>query len=149
MKRDTGVFVLLTLVFSVVLSGLFWVLPRIAYNPSDALILIPATSAILAARGARWRRRLVFAGLSLGGFLLVDYVFLRSGLMRSSFAGLAQAEPGWSTLAVAYLFFAQGLPFVVTLLFVGDTPSILWTKVDNDAAAPARGPRRSKAGGHK
>jgi hypothetical protein len=141
-----GVFLGLTLVYSVALSAVLWSLPRVSYNPSDALIVIPATSAILAARGATWRRRLVFAGIAMGGFLLADYVFLRSGLMHSSFEGLSQGDPWGSVVAVAYLAFAQGLPFVVMLLFVGRDPSVLWAKREAASAKSAMTTHKKPAG---
>jgi hypothetical protein len=127
-KRDVVIFMASVLLFSLLLSAVAWMLPKINYNPSDTLIVIAVASVILSARGASWRRRLLYSGLVLGVFVLVDFVFLSSGLMRYAFVGLEALDPVPSVLAVAYMFFAQGFPFVVLLLFAGRNPSMLWTK---------------------
>ncbi|MDR3686257.1 MAG: hypothetical protein P4L93_04785 [Coriobacteriia bacterium] len=127
-NRDIAVLAVSVVLFATVLSVVAWVLPKVNYNPEDALIVIPVASVILSARGASWRRRLLYAGLVIGVFLLVDFAFLASGLMQYSFAGLSQLDPLPSVLAVVYLFFAQGFPFVVLILFAGRNPSMLWTK---------------------
>ena len=129
-RRDLLVFLISVLFYSVVLSAIAWTLPKINWNPADALIVIPSAAVILSARGATWRRRLLCAGLVLGVFLLADFVFLASGLMHYAFAGLSELDVVPSVLAVVYMFFAQAFPFVVLLLFVGRNPAMLWTRPD-------------------
>ena len=133
-KRDIAVFVVVTLAWSVALAAFFWLLPKVTYNPADALITISAASVILAARGVSWRRRLIYAAVVLGIFLLVDYWFLSSGMMHAAFAGLNAGDTGQSVTAVAYMVFAQALPFVILVLFVGRDPSVLWRSTPKGGA---------------
>ena len=128
-KRDLTLFLGSVLLWSVALSAIAWSMPRTrGFNPHDALIVIPVAAVILSARGASWRRRLLYAGLVLGVFVAVDIAFLSSGLMGYAFAGLSTGDPKASVMAVTYLFFAQGFPFVVLLIFAGRNPSVLWKK---------------------
>jgi hypothetical protein len=149
-KRDLLVFLVWVFFYSVVLSAIAWMLPKINWNPADALIVIPVVAVILSARGATWRRRLLCAGLVLGVFLLVDFVFLASGLMHWAFAGLSELELVPSVLAVVYMFFAQAFPFVVLLMFAGRNPAMLWTRPDAPPeVAPRRATRVRKARSHR
>jgi hypothetical protein len=138
-RRDVAIFAGSVLAYSVLFSAIVWTLPRThGFNPHDALITIPVVSVILSARGASWRRRLTYAGLDVVIFVLADYAFLASGLMAYSFAGLRTFQLVPSIMAVAYMFFAQVLPFFVLLLFIGRDPSILWVKAASQKAKPGR-----------
>ncbi len=135
-RHDTMAFVASVALVSVALSAVVWALPRTLYNPADLLIVIPVVSIILSARGASWRRKLLYGGLAVGVFLLVDFVFLTTGAMHFAFSGLSRMRLLPALLAIAYMCFAQGFPFVVLLLFVGRNPSMLWTS-PKDGRSPA------------
>jgi len=124
--RDLALFMGSVLGFAVALSAIAWLLPRVDYNPSDALGVIGVASVILSARGASWPRRLLYSGIVIAGFILVDASFLISGLMHYAFAGLAALNPGPSVLAITFVIFAQVFPLAVLVVFVGRDPSVLW-----------------------
>lgn len=142
--RDVALFAGSVLLYAILLSAIAWGLPRTHYNPSDALIAIPVASVILSARGASWRRRLLYAGLVIGIFVIVDSAFLVSGLMHSAFEGLARLEPVVSVTAVAYMFFVQGFPLLILVLFVGRDPSVLWTKPSGTQQRAGRAKRKKR-----
>jgi hypothetical protein len=125
-SRDLAIFAGSVLAFALVLSAIAWSLPRVNYNPSDALSAIGATSVILSARGASWGRRLAYGSLALAGFVAVDATFLMSGAMHWAFTGLSEGDRSGSVAAVAFLFFAQIFPLAVLVVFAGRNPSILW-----------------------
>jgi len=112
-------------VYSVLLAALIWMLPKGRFNPSNSFIVLPAVSVMLSARGVAWRRRLAYAGATLGTFLVVDFLFASSGLAASVWPVFG-VELAASALGVVYMVFSMGLPLGALLFFVGREPAILW-----------------------
>jgi hypothetical protein len=126
--RDVSIFVGSAIAYSIGLSLLAWSLPRLfGYKPSDSLIVISVASAILAARGAPYRRKLLYAGVVLGGFVLVDFALTASGFLGWVAGGYGVGVVR-TAIGVLYDVFAYGFPLVVLVVFVGRDVSVLWVK---------------------
>jgi len=126
---DVPVFVCLVVAYSLALTAMVWFVPglRGVFYPRNSLIVVPVVSVILSARAVSWRRRLIFDGVILGTFVIIDLVFTSTGLAAFAWASLATGFAA-TALGVAYMVFAQAFPLVVLLVFVRDEPSILWRR---------------------
>jgi hypothetical protein len=122
-------FVTLGVLFAVVLYAVFWLL--MATRPQTwQLGYVPAVIAVmLAAQGASWRRKLLFAGATLGLVLLLYAIVAVCGLESGS-SSLQTSQAATGPQVIAYLatkvaFLA--LPLAALAVFVGRRPAMLWT----------------------
>jgi len=127
-------FVCLSVLFSAALYALLlWL--RMSWSVLSWLVWLGYTPAViavmLAAQGASWKRKLLFAGLTVG---------LSTGLFAvATLSGLAQAASSYATSGAELPTNAQlasiaarqviiaGVPLAALALFVGRRPSVLWT----------------------
>lgn len=135
-RRDIGIFVALVIAYSTVLS-------IVARNVlSNSLIVIAAASVILSARGVAWKRKLPYASVALGGFIVFDLAFDLFGLTeRFSAFGV---EPASTALGLVYMVFVLAYPLAVLLMFVGRDPSELWVKTAVGGAKTRKPTRRTR-----
>jgi hypothetical protein len=142
-RSDVGIFVASVVVYSVLLAAGLWWLPSLGgFSPSDSLVTIPVVSVILSARAIDWRRRLAYAGVILGTFLAINFVFAYSGLLTEVGKALGDDLLA-STIGVAYIALSFAFPIGCLLLFVGRDPSILWAKPSvRTRKRPAKARRR-------
>jgi hypothetical protein len=134
---DVFVFAVSVILWALLLSAVTAFVPGLpGYGRSDSLIVIPVASVMLSARGATWKRRLLYAGTVLVVFMIFDYLFVTLGaaayLLRAR--GFAPAE--WA-VGAAYVAMSLAFPAGALLVFVGRDPSMLWTKSATIAKKPS------------
>jgi len=119
---------------SVAIGWGLWTVPTLLptshpYSLRNSMFLVPVLAAMLAARGHTWKRKLTFALLALGIFLLADLAAVLSGLQSMSVNARYFGTGFWrSLLVVAYSTFIAAYPLVCLALFVGKKPARLWSK---------------------
>ncbi len=115
---------------SALLGWLVWsstslaaILPRGA-----RMLAVPIVSAMLAAVGFSWRRKIVYVAATIGVYLVSGAIAGLAGLPKLASEQLstsASFPPVWINL---YLAFLTTFPFVMLVLFVGRTPALLWSR---------------------
>ena len=103
-------------------------------SPRVVGFAVPIVAVMLAARGARWSRRVAFAAVTLGGLILVDAVANVTGLRALLDAvDNFQTAPALSVLGIAYSIVPIVYSASALMLFVGRRPSMLWEHTLRDA----------------
>ena len=131
--RDKVIFATTALLISVALFALaVWARSLgFAFGLNRASLVIPACAIMAAARGVSWRRRLVFIGVTLVGCLLVELIPALVGLpilVSGSRTVSVDSSPLQLTVIEFYLSARVVFPVAAMVVFVGRTPSILWTR---------------------
>lgn len=135
-SRDILRFVFTALGVSILLALGLWVAATSSVLATGSgLTVVPVAGVILAARGVAWRRRLAFAGGLLGSFLLAD-AFLEWAGFKAFALSAPTIEPVIGT--ALYMDLALAMPLAVLFVFVGRTPSVLWTPPPAEAKTGAR-----------
>ena len=115
---------------SVVLAALLWAARDTIglYAPNRGLLPVSAVSAMLASRGFTWKRKLTYAGLTLGIYILFGALAAATGLHARAAYELNNSGPFPSALTMVYLAFLMAFPLAMLVLFVGRRPSSLWVR---------------------
>ncbi len=100
-----------------------WALAR--YNVG---ILIPVLAVMVAGLGVGWARKAAFVAITVGGFLLIEWVAQRTGLRAIAAGTVTMDEPLRLSLGVLYVTLTPAFPIVMLALFVGRNPAVLWTR---------------------
>jgi hypothetical protein len=102
---------------------------------ANLLYLVPAIALIVAARGAAWRRKLVWLAILLGPLLGIHLFLALTGVT----AAFATTAGGTAAGAVAATLIYHTLPIVwpiaVVFMFVGGRPAMLWDSACGDTPA--------------
>lgn len=111
---------------SLVLGWVFW-------NSSLAqigvgMLAVPVISAMLASQGFSWKRKLTYAGATLGLYLLGSAVAEATGIVALASEQILDASSLPSLPVVLYMAYLSTFPLVMLVLFVGRTPSLLWSR---------------------
>lgn len=120
-------------VFAALTLGLGWMLAAaVAASTSRALAsattAVPAVSAMLAAVGFPWRRKLAYASATFGLYVLILGTADATGLRSLVASQMSTTAAFPSPVSVLYLALLTTFPFVMLLLFVGRTPTRLWRR---------------------
>ena len=91
-------------------------------------LLAPVISAMLAARGFSWKRKLIYASITLGVFALFRLAYEVFGLLEIAARQQAENPDAPSLLVLFYGAFLTSFPLAMLVFFVGRTPSLLWSK---------------------
>jgi len=125
-RREAVLFGVLFVILSLVLGWIFWTSTSTQVGVS--MLAVPVMSAMLAAQGFTWKRKLIYAAATLALYLLGSVLAEATGLIALATeqinAGTSFPSP-WVLLYMAYL---TAFPFVMLVLFVGRNPSLLWSK---------------------
>jgi uncharacterized membrane protein YphA (DoxX/SURF4 family) len=125
-KRDTLWFIVWFVVLSLALGWVFWQSGSAPVGLS--MLAVPVTSAMLAAQGFSWKRKLTYAALTLGLYVLGSVIADVTGFLEFATQeanGAISLSSLWVILYEVYLF---TFPLAMLVLFVGRRPSLLWSK---------------------
>ena len=126
-------------IFAASVFGYSLVFSYLARNASgNPLFAIAIASVMLSALGVPWPRKLVFATVCLGGFVLFELAFDALGLTaRMASFGYEMVA---SVIGTVYIVLVLAYPLVVLLLFVGRDPSVLWVGETPGRSGPKKKP---------
>lgn len=125
-NRNTLWFIFWFVVFSLALGWVFWQSGSAPVGLS--MLAVPVASAMLAAQGFSWKRKLTYAALTLGLYVLGSVIAEATGFLEIATQeanGTLALSSVWVVLYEVYLF---TFPLALLVLFVGRTPSLLWSK---------------------
>jgi len=142
-------FISLSLLYAAVLYIPVWLL-LMSWSSRWWLGYTPMVVAVmLAAQGVSWRRKAIFASVTVGLSIALFTFAGVSGIGRAASAltspGVVVAtNPQLVAFALLQVFFL-GVPLAALAMFVGRRPSVLWTSARRDAEASGpSGLRRSR-----
>jgi hypothetical protein len=128
--RDKALFAAISIGLSFVLFGMTALLKAAHYyTPQSAGFVLAAAAVMIAARGVAWKRKALFALLTLGIFTLYDLLILLTGLRDVSSSSLAGTPTGPVVAVIGLLgaIVPLVLPLAMIAIFVDNDPSVLWT----------------------
>jgi len=125
-RHETTIFVAWFAVWSLLLGWLFWI--NTSAQIGVSMLAVPVASSMLAARGFSWKRKLVYAGATFGLYLLGNGVANATGLIDLATERLSSNPSFPPVQVVLYMAYLTTFPFAMLVLFVGRTPSLLWSK---------------------
>jgi len=130
LRSDVLLFSASFVVISMALGWLFWsvVTPAGAYALETTMLAVPVISAMLASIGFGWRRKLVYAAFTFGLYVFTSLVAEIVGLRETAIQQLAGTGGIPSAGVVLYVAWLTTFPLAMLVLFVGRTPSLLWSK---------------------
>lgn len=129
-SSDILAFVALSIALSLAIGVMAWMirLPSGYYLMRNGMLLVPALSVMLAARGFPWRRKCMFAAGVLGVFLAIELVAYGLGVQAvTANATSFGASLGVTLLTLGYHTFLLVYPLAALVIFVGNDPRALWT----------------------
>lgn len=131
-NREPLIFAATFLVYSAVLGWLFWSSTSYLgeYSLERALLAVPVVSVMLAARGYVWKRKLVYAAMTVAVYVLARSVARVTGLDAFAAQELNTVGGFPSIGTMLYLAFLSAFPLAMLVLFVGRTPTLLWQAHD-------------------
>jgi len=129
-RADIARFVVSFIVVSAALGWVFWSSGALVgtYSLDVSMLAVPVVSAMLASVGFAWSRKLAYASITAGLYLVTGAAAELSGLhdlARRQLGGGASLPSVGVTL---YMAFLMTFPFVMLVLFVGRTPQLLWSR---------------------
>jgi hypothetical protein len=132
-SREPLVFAATFVVLSAALGWLFWnaTIPLGAlgeFSISDGMMTAPAVSAMLAARGFSWKRKITYSAVALLVYPLVLILGEVTGFNAMVGAEITTGTAFPSLWADLYLAFLATFPLAVLVLFVGRNPALLWSR---------------------
>jgi hypothetical protein len=131
-RRDVTIFVAWFVSLSAVLGWLFWSAPgSVGYHLNGSMLSVPIVSAMLASVGFSWRRKIVYASVMMGLYLLSGVTAEMAGMHGLASRQLSSVSAFPSLAVVMYMAWLTTFPFVMLVLFVGRRPSLLWSKQEN------------------
>ena len=129
-RRELAVFIAEFVVLSLVLGWFFW-------NNSFAqvgvsMLAVPVMSAMLAAQGFTWKRKLAYyAAATLGLYVLGTLIAEATGLVDLASQQILDPTTFPSLSVVLYMAYLSTFPFAMLVLFVGRNPTLLWSKTSS------------------
>jgi hypothetical protein len=133
--RDRALFAIQTLLWIAVLFALAWLLVgRSSPEPLGQIIGYLVTSGvILAARGAPWKRRIVWAASTVVLGLLYGQL-AQVPPLDAYLGGINAISPSDPRAPIVgfYALVGLALPVLVLVLFIGRRPSVLWSRDTGD-----------------
>jgi len=144
--RDRADIIRFAVVFLVLSILLGWLLSSargsVSYALDMSMTAVAVVSAMLASVGFTWRRKLTYAALTFGLYLLPAVAADLAG-----FGALARqqlhANVGFpSAIVVLYSAWMATFPFGMLVLFVGRRPSLLWSRKPEGRVRPSRAQQR-------
>jgi len=111
---------------SLLLGWLFW--SSAAAQVGVSMLAVPVMSAMLASRGFTWKRKLAYASITLGLYVLGSMVAEVTGLLALATEVVNTGATFPPPSVLLYMAYLSAFPFVMLVLFVGRTPSLLWSK---------------------
>ena len=129
-RSDALRFVSVFLALTVLFGWLFWSVGSSSGSSTlnSSMLAIPVASAMLASVGFTWNRKLVYAGATMGLYLVGAALTEATGLRGVVDQALQTATSFPSVFVVLFVAVQITFPFVMLVLFVGRTPSRLWSR---------------------
>lgn len=124
-------------VLSLVFGWLFWVLgglPAVDADVRQTMFVAPILSAMLAARGFPWRRKVVYSAITVGIYGLVSIVAQLAGVYEALDAEIGVVTSPLYLPILLYVAFVATFPLAMLVLFVGRNPQHLWSKAERGQA---------------
>jgi len=125
-KRDAILFAALFVALSLALGWVFW--NSTSAQVGVSMLAVPVISAMLAAQGFTWKRKLIYAAATLALYLLGSAIANATGLIALATDQLNSGTSFPSPWVLVYMAYLTAFPFVMLVLFVGRNPSLLWSK---------------------
>ena len=125
-KRDAILFAALFVALSLALGWVFW--NSTSAQVGVSMLAVPVISAMLAAQGFTWKRKLIYAAATLTLYLLGSAIANATGLIALATDQLNSGTSFPSPWVLVYMAYLTAFPFVMLVLFVGRNPSLLWSK---------------------
>ena len=127
-KADTVRFIAVFGILTTVLGWLFWSAGASSGSNTmkSTMLAIPVVSAMLASVGFGWGRKLAYASSTLGLYMFSLALAEVTGLQDRVGQQLTTSGAFPSVFVTVYVALLTTFPFVMLVLFVGKTPSLLW-----------------------
>jgi len=125
-KREAVWFVVWFVILSLALGWIFW--SSTAAQVGVSMLAVPVISAMLASQGFSWKRKLVYASATLALYLLGSVIADATGLIELASEQISTPTSFPSPWVMLYVAYLSAFPFVMLVLFVGRSPSLLWSK---------------------
>lgn len=122
---DTVRFAVVFTALTLVLGWVFWMLTPTGGALRNTMMVVPAVSAMIAARGYGTARKLAYAAATVAGYTAVAAIASATGLHARVGVEISSGVP--SVWAALYIGFLTAYPFMLLVLFVGRQPSRLWS----------------------
>ena len=128
-RRELVAFIVEFVVLSLILGWVF-------FNNSFAqvgvsMLAVPVMSAMLAAQGFSWKRKLAYAAATLGLYVLGTLIAQATGLVDLASQQILDPTTFPSLSVVLYMAYLSTFPFAMLVLFVGRNPTLLWSKTSS------------------
>ena len=125
-RRELATFIAGFVLLSLVLGWFFW--SSSIAQVGVSMLAVPVISAMLASQGFSWRRKLTYAAATLGLYVLGSLIAEATGLAAAASQQIIDPSSFPSLWVVLYMAYLSTFPFAMLVLFVGRTPSLLWSK---------------------
>ncbi len=117
-------------VLSTVLGWFFWSTTTTgslgSYTFQNGMLAAPVLGAMLASVGFRWKRKLTYSAITVVLCVMSGAAAELLGLRALVMTDVSRAASFPSVASILYVSWLTTLPFVMLVLFVGRTPSLLW-----------------------
>jgi len=129
-SREPLYFVVAFVALSGVLGWVFWNATASlgSYTLSRSMLAVPVASAMIASRGFSLRRKVTYVLITLGAYALAGVLAEVTGVHEAAAEQLNSNASFPSVATVIYMTFLTTFPFLMLVLFVGRTPTLLWSK---------------------
>lgn len=129
-SREPLIFGVTFVALSMLIGWVFWASTGVLgeYDLNRSMLAVPVVSAMIAAIGFAWRRKAVYVSVTLGLYVLARVVAELAGLDDLAARELNTFGGFPSLVTMLYLAFLSTFPLAMLVLFVGRTPSLLWSK---------------------
>lgn len=131
-RRDVVAFIVWFVVLSVTLGWLSWKATAAARSTTvNVMLVVPVVSAMLAAQGFSWKRKLTYVAVTLGAYVLIGLAYDLLGLGDIAVRQATANASLPSIILMFYQVFVTAFPLAMLVLFVGRTPALLWSRVSD------------------